>query len=229
LHRSFATSGLNSFLFCAFLFVTFFLKKDLAHSSASSRKSNSGTLLNTNTTSVRPWAFRVPWMSSVENSRVSDRLAIVNFFTLYAKAVDRKDWVLFNDLFTDDAFLDYKTGMKFLGMDLMPAEAGKKDEVCRWLTRALAMFRSQHLISNVEIDWYDERAARVRAMYFNPMTLIFIPKITVFTCGGFYNHEMVKCDDGKWRSKRLLNEEVYQDIYYTVAKVLLVLISVFMF
>ena len=41
---------------------------------------------------------------------LADRLAISDFLTTYAHAVDTKDWELYRSCFTDDADIDYIGG-----------------------------------------------------------------------------------------------------------------------
>ena len=82
-----------------------------------------------------------------------------------------------------------------------------------WLENVFQYFSaSQHLISNIQIvNFIDQRNVEVRAMFFNPMNLIFVPYQPFFTCGGWYNHKFVKLDDGKWRSKSLKVEMAFNN------------------
>jgi len=128
----------------------------------------------------------------VDQQYLLDRLSITDFLTTYAHAVDTKDWALYRSLFTPDAHIDYTSAG---GIE------GSVDEVAAWLETTMAMFSAtQHLVSN-EMVAIDGDTATVRAMFFNPMQFAG-DDAPYFDCGGWYNHELVRTDDG-WRSRRL--------------------------
>ncbi|NNE72749.1 MAG: nuclear transport factor 2 family protein [Acidimicrobiales bacterium] len=130
---------------------------------------------------------------------LADRLAIEDFLTTYAKAVDGKDWDLWRSLFTEDAKIDYISAGGI---------AGGRDEVATWLEENLAMFSmTQHLISNIDAQ-IDGDSATVRAMFYNPMK--FAGDGPQFFCGGFYNHDLIRTDDG-WKSTNLLEESQWTE------------------
>ena len=128
-----------------------------------------------------------------------DRLAIADFLTTYARAVDTKDWDLYRTLFTADAHIDYTAAG---GIE------GSVDEVVSWLATTMEMFSAtQHLVSN-EMVTIDGDTATVRAMFFNPMHFAG-DDAPSFECGGWYNHELIRHGDG-WRSVRL-----WEDVSWT--------------
>ena len=45
----------------------------------------------------------------MDSQRVSDELEIVALLNTYARAVDTKDWELYQSVFTDDAYIDYSS------------------------------------------------------------------------------------------------------------------------
>ena len=91
---------------------------------------------------------------------LADRLAISDFLTTYARAVDTKDWELYRSCFTDDADIDYTSagGIR-----------GTLDEIVTWMGSTMVMFdATQHLVSNEMVE-IDGDTATVRAMFYNPM------------------------------------------------------------
>jgi 3-phenylpropionate/cinnamic acid dioxygenase small subunit len=135
----------------------------------------------------------------VDLHQLSDRLEIGDLLARYARAVDTKDWVLWRSVFTEDAQLDYRSA---------GGPEGARDEVGDWLEQALATFpMSQHLITNVEVTFAaDGDAAEVHALFFNPMT--FPGQDEPASCGGTYDHEVVRTPDG-WKSRRLLEQNAW--------------------
>jgi hypothetical protein len=71
--------------------------------------------------------------------------------------------------------------------------------------------RHQHLITNVEIKRTAKSRATVRAAFHAPMSLSLFPFEygPLMVCAGWYHHELVQGDDGKWRSKSLREEIAY--------------------
>ncbi len=129
---------------------------------------------------------------------VADRIEIADLLTRYARAVDTRDWELYRQVFTPSAHIDYTSA---------GGVAGDLETVAAWLEQTLAGFdMTQHLISNLEVD-VDGDEARVRAMFFNPMRA---SDGTQFTCGGWYDHDLVRTDAG-WRSRRLVEDAAWFD------------------
>lgn len=125
---------------------------------------------------------------------VADKLEIHELLARYARGVDDRDWELYRSVFTDDATIDYSSA---------GAIAGSRDEVVAWFEQNFGVIPwTQHYITNVEID-LDGDAARVRAMFYNPMQLPGMAEPSF--CGGFYHHELVRTPDG-WKSRHLREE-----------------------
>lgn len=134
----------------------------------------------------------------MDSATLADRLEITDLLTRYATAVDSKDWALYRTVFTADAQIDYSTA---------GGPVGDLDTVVARLTEQLNLFaRTQHFISNIAVD-LDGDTAKVRAMFFNPM---IVSPGKQFTCGGWYNHDLIRTPDG-WRSTRLLEEAAWFD------------------
>ena len=66
--------------------------------------------------------------------------------------------------------------------------------------RVYAEVLAQHLVSNEMVE-IDGDTATVRAMFYNPMHFAG-DNAGYFDCGGWYNHELVRTDDG-WKSRKL--------------------------
>ena len=93
---------------------------------------------------------------------LADRIEINDLLTTYATSVDNKDWAMYRTVFTPDAFIDYESagGVK-----------GTLDEVVAWMETTMAGFpMTQHLVANVGVE-LDGDAAKVRAMFYNPMQM----------------------------------------------------------
>lgn len=134
----------------------------------------------------------------MDSRTLADRIEITDLLTRYATAVDDKDWPLYRSVFTADAQIDYSTA---------GGPTGDVDAVVAGLTEQLALFsRTQHFISNIAVE-LDGDIAKVRAMFFNPM---IVSPGKQFTCGGWYNHDLVRTPDG-WRSARLVEDAAWFD------------------
>ncbi|WP_280460602.1 nuclear transport factor 2 family protein [Nocardia carnea] len=134
----------------------------------------------------------------MDSRTLADRIEITDLLTRYATAVDDKDWPLYRSVFTADAQIDYSTA---------GGPTGDVDTVVGKLTEQLGLFsRTQHFISNIAVE-LDGDTAKVRAMFFNPM---IVSPGKQFTCGGWYNHDLVRTPDG-WRSARLVEDAAWFD------------------
>ncbi len=130
---------------------------------------------------------------------ISDRIEIADLLTRYAHAVDTQDWDLWKSLFTADATIDYSS---------VGGASGDAETVAAWLEASLAMFEmTQHLISNLDVTINGDSAS-VRAMFYNPMK--FADGGPFFSTGGFYNHQLVRTDDG-WKSRELVEEFMWSE------------------
>jgi 3-phenylpropionate/cinnamic acid dioxygenase small subunit len=133
----------------------------------------------------------------VNLQELSDRFEINELLTRYARAVDRKDWDLYRDVFTPDATIDYTSAGGI---------SGDTETQAAWLAEALAQFpASQHMIANVGITFTDDDTAMVEAIFHNPMIM---PDKSSWVTGGWYHHEMRRTVDG-WRSVKLTEESAY--------------------
>jgi SnoaL-like domain len=121
---------------------------------------------------------------------LSDRMELNDLIVRYSTAVDRRDWDLYETLFTDDATIDYTEagGIR-----------GDRVTVRNWLAEVMPNFPGfQHMISNSEITLAGDTASG-RTMLFNPMVLSKPDGGThVAFVGLWYNDNFVRTADG-WK------------------------------
>ncbi|AHH97496.1 nuclear transport factor 2 family protein [Kutzneria viridogrisea] len=128
---------------------------------------------------------------------ISDRLEIQELLVAYATAIDSQDFDALDQIFTDDAYIDYTT---FGGI------AGVRAEMKQFLASSMAQFTAcQHLIANPEIRFDGDRATG-RVMCLN--TLVFPvkdgdPRIALL--GMWYIDEYTRTPEG-WRISRRSQE-----------------------
>ena len=132
---------------------------------------------------------------------LSDRQEIVDLITRYARAVDTRSWAELDDVFTDDAVLDYSP---------VGGPVGPPAEVVPWIEKGLAGFdRYQHVIGQVSIHFDDGATARATAYFTNPMVSVASDGVeTLWEVGGYYHHELVRTGDG-WRSRGIRDDVVW--------------------
>lgn len=91
---------------------------------------------------------------------LSDRAEIQDLLVRYATAIDRRDFALFDTVFTPDAHVDYQA---------FGGPAGPYPAVRGWLEAGLAAFPGfQHLVANPELAIEGDRATG-RVMCLNAM------------------------------------------------------------
>jgi len=131
---------------------------------------------------------------------ISDRLEIQELLVRYSDAVDRRDWDLFETVFTEDAVIDYTE---------FGATRGGVKETRAFLETAMPTFSShQHMIGNTVLE-FDGDTARARTICYNPMVF---PRDggepQVFICGLWYRDVLVRTPEG-WRIKERYEERSY--------------------
>ena len=126
----------------------------------------------------------------MHNTRMSvddavSRVEIVDLFTKYCHAVDRNEFSVFEDIFTDDVVADYSS---VEGLDIEPVFYNRADFTA-WITEALAPigpgmthFMSNHLIT------LDGDEARV----------VSLNQVLNVGQGGVYHSHAIKTESG-WR------------------------------
>ena len=141
-------------------------------------------------------------ISSAPVQELFDRMEIDELLTRYSMAVDDGNWDQLDSVFSESAHIDYTSSGGI---------AGNRAEIKRWLAVALDPFPvRQHIIGNKRVV-VDGDVAEVRAYYFNPMylreqggALRYAPG------GGYYNHHLIREPVG-WRSRELIEDEVWRE------------------
>lgn len=131
-----------------------------------------------------------------------DRRRIEDICILYAHLIDTKQLDRLTEVFTEDAFIDY-TATGGINGDL--------ETIKDFLGATLTVFKSQHLMSNIECSIaQDRKTAKTKVMLFNPMTVYMEDeeKDYTFFCGAWYNDELVMTENG-WRIKSRVQELSY--------------------
>ena len=135
---------------------------------------------------------------------ISDRFELQDLAFRYAQLIDAKDFDrLRDDVFTEDAFIDYSA---------MGGSKGNLEDTIAFLHKAMKIFpNTQHLNANVQIqlDAEDPDRATGRVMCFNPQELGLRDGGThVFFCGLWYVDEYRRTEQG-WRICRRVEEKSY--------------------
>jgi len=126
---------------------------------------------------------------------LADRLAVEEVLYRFADGLDRRDWVQYRAVFTDEIDLDYSS--------YRPTSIGvwAADD---WVARAAALFpgldATQHTITNPIVELDGDRA-RIRAYVRADHVYVGAPGGDIYTLGGYYDDGLVRTDDG-WRIHR---------------------------
>ncbi|CAB1368701.1 nuclear transport factor 2 family protein [Denitratisoma oestradiolicum] len=131
---------------------------------------------------------------------ISDRMEIQQLMVDYSEAIDRKDYDALDQVFTPDAYIDYRA---MGGID------GPYPVVKAWLSGALANFpHHQHILGNISIKVAGDTATS-RAICFNPMDMALPDgKRQVMFFGLWYVDAFVRTPGG-WRMNRRVEERCY--------------------
>ncbi|WP_216901534.1 nuclear transport factor 2 family protein [Nocardia alni] len=131
---------------------------------------------------------------------ISDRMEIQDLMVRYSHAVDTRQWDLLDEVFTDDAYIDYSA---------MGGSAGDLASTKEFLAAMLPNFLAfQHLISNSSIV-VDGDGATGRTLCHNPMLVgDGNGKQSLMLCGLWYLDTFARID-GQWRIRRRVEEKGY--------------------
>lgn len=132
---------------------------------------------------------------------ISDKLEIQQLMTDYAEALDTLQIDKMDDVFTPDAYIDYRA---MGGID------GKYPEVREWLKKSLKNFSNYyHMIGNVSIKVTGDTATS-KIVCFNPMGVPMPDGSTqMMFLGLWYVDEHVRTLKG-WRISKRVEQECYQ-------------------
>ena len=131
---------------------------------------------------------------------ISDRLEIQELLIRYSHAVDTADWDAFEQVFTDDAVIDYTE---------MGGPRGGVKETRAFLESTMPTFASyQHMLGNTVLELEGD-TARARTICFNPMALNRgESEPHIFFCGLWYRDVLVRSAAG-WRIQDRYEERSY--------------------
>jgi hypothetical protein len=136
---------------------------------------------------------------------ISDRLEIQQLLIDYSTAIDRKRFDDLDQVFTDDAYIDYRA---LGGID------GRYPQVKAWLAEVLPNFPVYaHMLGNFDVR-IDGDTATSRTICFNPMVLGVEPDGAtkqVLFCGLWYDDEFVRTAEG-WRMTRRVEAKVFDKV-----------------
>jgi ketosteroid isomerase-like protein len=131
---------------------------------------------------------------------ISDRLEIQQLMIDYSSAIDQRDYDRLDEVFTPDAYIDYRA---MGGID------GRYPEVKAWLKPALAVFPHYcHMVGNMNIKVTGDTAT-ARTICFNPMEAKLADgKTQVMFLGLWYVDQFVRTPKG-WRISERVEESCY--------------------
>ena len=136
--------------------------------------------------------------------RLEDRAAISERVVTYAVAVDRRDWQLFGDCFTDPVRVDY---------DGAPVVDLRRDELVALVSGPLDGFTvTQHLSPNhlIEFDEADPDRAVCHSYMYAQHRLDGSAGGDYFLLRGYYVNGMRRTADG-WRIEAIANRGTWVD------------------
>ncbi len=135
---------------------------------------------------------------------LSAKLEIQEMLYRYAQLIDAKQFDQLNEVFTDDAHIDYSA---------MGGSVGNLTETITFLHGAMTeMFpNSQHLNANTQITLSGSAnitEASGRIMCYNPMEMQVDggPETKIMMCGLWYLDEYTKTDSG-WKMRNRVEEK----------------------
>jgi hypothetical protein len=132
---------------------------------------------------------------------ISDRLEIQILMNTYSNAIDARDFDRLDQVFTPDAYIDYRA---MGGID------GRFPDVKAWLRVVLVKFPNYfHMVTNTELTLAGE-SARGRTICFNPMeTPLPEGGSQVMFLGLWYLDRLVRTPSG-WRIAERVEQACFQ-------------------
>lgn len=130
---------------------------------------------------------------------LSDRCEIQDILAEYCHAIDTQNFSALDDVFTQDAIIDYTA---------VGGAKGNLQETKAYLERALSKFTGmQHMLGLPQIKIQGDKAD-VRTICFNPMVVNQDGQPHVFFVGIWYVDKWVRTPDG-WRIQHRAEEFSY--------------------
>ena len=133
---------------------------------------------------------------------ISDRLELQHLLISYSEAIDRREFDELDEIFTPDAYIDYRdTG----GID------GQYPQIKAWLAETLPKYfeRNAHMLGLPAIKLAGDTAT-ARTFCFNPMVLKGETPL-IMQVGVWYVDEFVRTAGG-WRMSRRVEDKLYDKI-----------------
>jgi hypothetical protein len=138
--------------------------------------------------------------------RLEDRTAISEVVIKYAMGVDRRDWRMFADCFTDPVYADFSSGG-------MPAATFPRAELVDRVSTALNGFTAtQHISPNHVIEFDDDDPARAvcHSYMYAQHLLEGSPNGDRYLLRGSYTNHMLRTPGG-WRIERTVQHRSWSD------------------
>jgi SnoaL-like protein len=131
---------------------------------------------------------------------ISDRMEIQDLLVAYSYAIDTSNWDALDDVFTEDAFIDYSA---------MGGSKGDLESTKQFLAMAMPNFAGfQHMVATSKVTVAGD-TAEGRTICHNPMVIDRGNGEThVFFCGLWYRDRFVRTAAG-WRIKERVEEKCY--------------------
>jgi hypothetical protein len=128
--------------------------------------------------------------------RLEDRALISECVISYAVAVDRSDWEMFGDCFTDPVHTDYSENG-------MPAADFAREELVGIVRGALSRFPATHHLSPNHVIQFDESDADRAICHSYMYAQHHLGSGDVLLLRGSYENHMLRTADG-WRIESLI-------------------------
>ena len=130
---------------------------------------------------------------------LSDRFEIQDLLVAYSHAIDSRNWNALDEVFTEDASIDYTA---------FGGPSGTLEEIKQFLASALDAFRGfQHMVAAPSVTIDGDRAT-AKTYCHNPMVLADGDAEKVWFLGLWYHDEFVRTPTG-WRISHRHEERVY--------------------
>ena len=135
----------------------------------------------------------------LSSQEMSDRLEIQDVLVSYCEAIDSGDWAALDDVFTEDAIIDYTAagGVK-----------GNLQETKAYLAKALKPFSGMQHMLGLPVIKITGDTAKVRTTTFNPMVIEREGKPHIFFVGLWYCDDLIRIKNS-WRIQSRREEVSY--------------------
>lgn len=132
---------------------------------------------------------------------ISDRLEIQQLLINYSAAIDQRRFDDLDEVFTPDAYIDYRVSG---GID------GRFGEVKAWLKEVLPNFPAYyHMLGNIDVRISGDTATS-RAVCFNPMVMGG-DSGQIYFVGIWYVDEFIRTAQG-WRMSKRVEEKCFDKL-----------------